>query len=156
MLTQLSHFVRGIFALLVQIVAPVAIPMVETIKRFTGCRTYMVENGFVAICLIAVVLATGNVFNVWKWIEAAAVYLTFSHAGISQRMEEIQRQQLDRHGEAQVECFYKLEPIFIGKETLWFITFVHAQLWGALVGVAVFLMYYPWREEWRKRHPLST
>lgn len=153
-LGKLSWGMKMLFSGIVRVIEKPSVWLVENIKEMTGCRTYHVENSAVALVLVIVLLSTGNWSHPFKWVEALAVLMTFGHAGIAQRLEEQQRQQLDLHGEAQVPCFYKLEPMFVGKETLWMITFAVAGLWSALAGVFVFLMYYPWREAWRHQHPL--
>jgi len=146
---------QSVFTFIVSIVAKGAIPFVEWGKSVTGWKTYRFEEAFVLFTLVGVTVLTGGYASSWKWIEVAAVFLTFVHASIGQRLEERQRYQLETDGHATVECFYKLGPVFVGKEFLWMIAFIHAQLWSALVGVFIFLMYYPWRAEWRKKHPLS-
>ncbi len=124
-------------------------------KKVTGWKTYRFEELFVISILSIVTIATGGLFSIWRWIEVLAVFLTFVHASIGQRLEEHQRYQFEQEGRATVECFHKLGPVFVGKEFLWMIAFIHAQLWPALVGVFIFLMYYPWRVEWRRAHPLQ-
>jgi len=155
LLGGLSGVVKAVFVWGMRLIETPAVWLVWWIKKTTGCRTYHVENITVALVLLLVLLSTGNWTDPFRWVEALAVFMTFSHAGIAQRMEEQQRLKLERHGEAEVDCFYKLEPMFIGKETLWMITFAAAGLWSALAGVFVFLMYYPWCDAWRRHHPLA-
>lgn len=156
LLTRLSKLMKTFFGLIIWGVENPAIWLVERIKRLTGCKTYHVESGFVLLVLALVVVLTGHTLTWSKWIEMFAVFFTFSHASVAQRLEEKQQQQLETHGEAEVECFRMLEAYFIGKEFLWMIAFIEMEAWPALTGVIIFLMFYPWREAWRRRHPLQA
>lgn len=132
-----------------------AVRGVEFLKEKFGWHTYQVEYAFVVSVLVITVLVTGNGFNMWKWVEAAAVMLTFMHMKISQRMAEKEERAQTSGGKVRTEYYWKLEPIFMGKEILWVVTLAHLQAWAALVGTFLFLLYYPWRETWRKSHPLK-
>lgn len=77
---------------------------VDFLKRQFRCRTYYIENVFVALCLAAVVLIFGR--TQLEWIGALAVFFTFSHASVGFRLEEQQALLLKTTGHASVECFY--------------------------------------------------
>ncbi len=130
------------------------VKITEFFKRTLGLKTYQVESAFVFCALAATVVLTRNYGNGWKWVELFAVFFTFQHAIISQRLEEKQHQRFKNFGKAEVECYHKLQKYFIGKELLWMATFIYLHAWAALVGVFIFLIYYPWRKVWRKHHPL--
>ncbi|MDQ3018924.1 MAG: hypothetical protein M3Q64_03575 [bacterium] len=136
----------------------IELPLVHTMEFLRGrlkFKTYQVENITVFTILIMVLIATRSELNIWKWVELLAVFFTFLHASIAQRLEERQRQRHLDHGEAEVDCYYKLPWYLVGKEILWLITFVYLGAWAALAGVMIFLAYYPWRSIWRKYHPVA-
>lgn len=132
----------------------IPVRLVEKIKQAFKVKTFVVENAFVLIILVVTNLLTADWHNPWKWIQVLAVYLTFEHAGISQRLEEMQRKKVQELQTVEVECYNKLWKVFVGKELLWMATFIYLQAWPALVGVFIFLMFYPWRKLWRKYHKL--
>ncbi len=131
----------------------VPVKFVRTIKRVTGCKTWHIENVFVASVLVAVVLLTnkpwlevstfGRAIPV-EWLGAVAVYLTFGHASVSFRLQEAEERRQGR----EVECYRKAFWYFLGKEACWFCYFTLLGAWSALVGVFVFLLYPWWRKVW--------
>src|SRR5579859_2588833 len=125
---------------------------VDFLKRQFRCRTYYIENVFVALCLAAVVMIFGR--TQLEWIGALAVFFTFCHASVGFRLEEQQALLLKKTGHASVECFYKMKRYFLLKETCWFIYFTAIGAYSALVGVFIFLLYPWWRAAWRRAHPI--
>lgn len=57
---------------------------------------------------------------------------------------------------AVVACHRWAGRYLMSKEALWAVYFVAHHSWSALAGVALFLLYRPWRIWWRTRHPLAS
>lgn len=113
------------------------------------------------------------------WVTAGAVFLTFMHMQIADRLAETEglRTRLQQEADARerfartmgdntsiasaaaarttldhyVECYWKLKWYLVGKEILWLVTFVLLKAWPALVGVGLFLLYPVWRHFYRAR-----
>lgn len=134
---------------------PVLIRMVEAIKSKTGCRTHHIENVLTFAALLVVALVTKG-----GWVEylgVFAVYFTFNHASIAERLREVEAVRQSSQSEAQfkVRCYKKLSKYFYAKEVTWLIYFIELHAWSALVGVGIFLLYQPWRNYWRKHNPIT-
>jgi hypothetical protein len=112
-------------------------------------KTWHFESLFVAIFLTAITYLTKNSFT--EYIGCAAVWLTFNHASVSDRMAE--RQALKT--KPDVDCYRMSLVYFIGKELLWLAYFLKTGSYSALCGVILFLVYPFWRKFWRKYHPLK-
>lgn len=102
--------------------------------------TWQCEAAFVAFVLAVVVLSTGNHFK--EWVGSGAVFFSFMHAQIADRMKEKQAAM----EKPSVECWPFLQRYFYTKEALWFVYFVLSETWSALVGVFVFMLYPLWRK----------
>lgn len=120
--------------------------ILKKVKEITdryGIRTYAIELAFVATALATVWVSTGC--KLVELVGSVGVLATFAHAQVSQRMEE-------KEGEkkvADVHCWRWTRRYFYLKELAWLIYFLSHGAWSALVGVFVFLLYYPWRKAWR-------
>jgi hypothetical protein len=90
-----------------------------------------------------------------EWIGVFAVFLNFGHVSVADRLAESQSHKVSQGNKADIECYYKLQYYYYGKELLWLIYFVTLGAWSALIGVILFLLYTPWRRLWRKYHPLE-
>lgn len=129
--------------------------LVERVKKITGLYTYQVEFIFVASLLVLVVVLKGG-----SWIEfvgAGAVFFTFAHAKVANRLSE-REEYRNKKGEDDktiLSYYFKIKRYFYLKEVLWFAYFTLLGAWSALVGTVIFLLYQPWRNLWRKYHPLS-
>ena len=134
---------------------PWLIRLVEWIKTSFGVRTYVIEYVVVGGILVAVALISRK--GPIEWIGVLAVFLTFGHASIAERLRE--REGL-RHlkvgiGQVEVLCYSKLPYYFYAKESLWFVYFVLLGAWSALAGTLLFLAYTPWRNYYRTWHPIQ-
>jgi hypothetical protein len=96
--------------------------------------------------LLAVNLLTHKLFSI-EILAAVAVILTFGHAQIADRLVE----QEELKDKPAVECYWKLQYYFVGKELFWFLYFVLNHSYSALVGVIVFLLYPVWRKVYRRK-----
>ncbi len=84
-------------------------------------------------------------------IATAAVFLTFMHASVADRLQEQQAIK----AQPDVWCHYKLKRYFLGKEALWILFFILIQSWAALLGSVIFFLYPFWRQWYRQRYPLG-
>lgn len=112
-------------------------------------RTWHFEHAAVVAILAAVWWATGHELR-----EAAgslAVYLSFGHASVSERLREREAAR----AVPAVECHAKARWYFLGKELTWAGYFIWSGAWAALVGCAVFAVYPAWRWWWRRVHPMT-
>ena len=132
---------------------PIIIRGVESIKKNLKVQTYFIEYVFVAVILIAVAIGSGK--GLIEWIGVAAVFLTFGHASIAERLREWEALRHLKRSPIEVACYWKLPYYFYAKELLWLVYFVCIGAWSALAGVFVFLAYTPWRSYYRKWHPIS-
>ena len=131
---------------------PWLIRLVERIKKAFGIRTYVIEYVFVGVILVAVAIISKK--GPVEWIGVLAVFLTFGHASIAERLREREELRQARQVPVEVECYKKLPYYFYAKESLWFIYFVLLGAWSALAGTLLFLVYTPWRNYYRKWHPV--
>lgn len=154
LLNFISKILNRFIGDIVHVLALPLVRIMEWFRKTFHIKTYRVENAFVFLILVTVLIVTDNIFNVWKWIELFAVYFTFQHVSISQRLEERQHKEFTESGVAKVDCYYKLPRYLVGKEVLWLVTFIYLHAWAALAGVLILLTYYPWRAMWRKYHPI--
>lgn len=141
------------FTFLMNLIGPPLVRLAQTIKTKLNIPLYKLEVSFVLLVLVIVWFFTGR--TAIELIGVAAVFFTFNHATVANRLEEQQEHEAKQSGSAQVECYNKLARYFTLKEFLWLAYFIILGAWSALVGVILFLLYYPWRTQWRKQHPLS-
>lgn len=88
-----------------------------------------------------------------EWIGSLAVFLTFMHIQIADRLAEAEEKRGATN--LSVECHWKLKWYLISKEACWLAYFVSLGAWSALVGVGVFLLYPAWRHWYRRHYPLG-
>jgi len=131
---------------------PMIIRFIEMIKKTFHVQTYVIEYVFVASILITVAVVARKGWI--EWIGIVAVFLTFGHASIAERLREREELRQIKKTPIEVHCYYKLPYYFYAKEILWFIYFVLLGAWSALAGVILFLFYTPWRNFYRKHHPI--
>lgn len=106
-------------------------------------RTWQLEAIAVALVLAVVTILTGNKLR--EWIGSAAVFISFLHAQVSDRLAADQATR----PEPLVPCHGRAQQYFIAKEGLWLAYFLLSQTWAALVGVGLFLAYPLWRRYYR-------
>jgi hypothetical protein len=125
----------------------------EWLKKTFKTRTYKIELivAFGVLAVTALVSGKGLV----EWIGVAAVFFSFAHMSVADRLREREEARKDKGEVVLVECFYKLDRYFMLKEICWFAYFLLLGAWSALAGVFLFLVYPLWRRVWRKYHPLK-
>ena len=126
---------------------------VELLKKLTGVPTWKIEASFIFAVLSGVALATHRPWV--EWLGVAAVTLTFHHASVANRLEEMEGERVRKGGEATVDCYRWLQRYFYGKEAVWFVYFLLIHAYSALVGVIIFFFYGRWRSLWRLYHPID-
>lgn len=112
-------------------------------------RTWMYEAAVVAGVLLAVWIITGH-----RWIElvgSLAVFFTFKHAQIADRMQE--RQAIKE--KPDVECYRWSNRYFVTKEFLWILFFALTGAHSAITGAVLFCIYPFWRKWYRSRNPIK-
>ena len=105
-------------------------------------------------CVVAVVLFVQLFFTHFHLPEivcSLAVFFTFLHAQVADRMQE--RQAILE--KPDVHCYWKSNWYFAIKEFLWIAFFLMTQAYAALSGAVLFSLYPFWRKYWRKIHPLK-
>jgi len=91
-------------------------------------------------------------FKLTEIICSLAVYYTFLHAQVADRMQERQALQV----KPDVECYKKSNIYFMVKEALWVAFFVMTNAYAALSGAILFFLYPIWRKYYRKIKPIHT
>lgn len=124
----------------------------EQWKDLLHLRTYHIELGFALVCLSLIAILSGKGWV--EWIGVAAVYFTFAHTTVADRLAEAQAKEIKEKNKATVECFHKLEKYFYAKEICWCVYFFILGAWSALAGVFLFMVYPFWRKWWRRHKPL--
>lgn len=132
---------------------PLLIRFVEWIKRRFNVQTYVIEYLVVSVVLVATAIISKKGFV--EWIGVVAVFLTFGHASIAERLREREALRHLTRSPIEVNCYWKLSYYFYAKEILWFAYFILIGAWSALAGVVLFLAYSPWRAYYRKWHPVG-
>lgn len=113
-------------------------------------RTYHFENAVVLVILAVPFFFTQDL-RLTEIIAAIAVFLTFQHAQIADRMQERQAAQTV----PDVECHWKSNLYFMAKEAMWILFFALTRSWAALLGAFVFFLYPFWRKWYRRRYPFN-
>jgi hypothetical protein len=108
-------------------------------------RTWQIESAVALAVLASVAVLGGN--HAVEWIGVGAVWLSFMHGQVSDRMVERQAAQ----SAPDVHCWRWSRVYFAGKELLWVAYFLAHRSYAALVGCALFLAYPLWRA-WYRRH----
>lgn len=133
---------------------PLLIRAVEYIKRTLGVRTYVIEYALIALVLVTVAVVSKKGWV--EWLGVLAVFLTFGHASIAERLREREALRHQSRSPIEVACYWKLPYYFYAKEIVWLLYFILIGAWSAIAGVVVFLVYTPWRSYYRKWHPVSS
>lgn len=123
------------------------IALVHRLKRLTGARTWQIEACFAGVVLGAVAFTTSTGWR--PWLGAAAVFVTFLHATVADRLAEGARSG------KPVPCHEKAQRYFMAKEALWVAYFMSLRAWAPLIGCALFLAYPAWRAAWRGQERAS-
>jgi hypothetical protein len=131
----------------------VPVNIVKYLKKVLKVKTYVIEYIFVATVLIVVALVSKK--GMVEWLGVLAVFLTFGHTSIADRLHEREANRYSIDKKVEVNCYWKLNYYFVAKEVCWFVYFYLLGAWSALVGVVVFLLYPLWRKLWRKYKPLN-
>lgn len=135
----------------------IPVRFMEFFKKITGAKTWQIESLFVLLILAAVPIVR-LVFTGQGWVEwlgVFAVWATFGHASVANRLQEKEEKRSITTGQTEVECYAILNRYFYIKEICWFIYFILIGAYSALVGVIIFLLYGWWRKTWRLYHPLK-
>lgn len=115
--------------------------------------TYQWEAIMVSIILIITGLLSDKGWV--EWIGVLAVFFTFMHASVAERLAESEGHRKTMGEDIYVDCYYKLPKYFYLKEICFFFYFSLMGAWSAVAGVFIFLAYPIWRKAWRKRFPIS-
>lgn len=107
-------------------------------------KTWHLEMLFVAGALLLANMIAGRP-NPIELLGAVAVFLSFGHAQIADRLAEKEGQK----EKPEVDCYKKLWYYFIGKELFWLAYFLMNHSYSALAGVFIFLAYPAWRKYYR-------
>ena len=125
---------------------------VLNIKKIFHVQTYVIEYVFVGGVLIAIALISHK--GLVEWLGVLAVFLTFGHTSIADRLHEREAKRYNIDKKVEVNCYWKLNYYFYAKELCWLIYFLLLGAWSALAGVFIFLLYPLWRKVYRKYHPV--
>jgi hypothetical protein len=127
------------------------IKIVRFIKQKTFLnKTWHIESLFVLFILSAVALISGK--GKVEWIGVAAVFFTFMHASVAERLAEGEQKRMTDGENVYVECHHKLPVYFYIKEICWLTYFALIGAWSAIVGVFIFLAYPLWKKYWRSQN----
>jgi hypothetical protein len=122
---------------------PLLIKLIEWIKKRFKIQTFIIEYLFIGAILTAVAIISEKGWV--EWIGVVAVFLTFGHASIAERLREREALRHLARTPLEVACYWKLPYYFYAKEILWLVYFIFIGAWSAIAGVIVFLIYGPWR-----------
>jgi len=110
-------------------------------------RTWHIESAVVFIVLF-VITAIKNFENT-EIVCSLAVWLTFMHGQVADRMQEKQAQM----AKPDVDCYKWSNRYFLMKEALWITFFIMIGSFAALAGSVLFFMYPFWRKIYKKKWP---
>ena len=89
-----------------------------------------------------------------EWIGVVAVFISFGHMTLSDRLAE--REVALHKSRIRKNVHTLLNAYLVSKEILWFAYFILVGAWSALTGVILFLAYPLWRRYWKKHHHIKT
>ena len=112
---------------------------------------YHKETAFIILILVVPLMFAGSV-RTTEWIATLAVFFTFLHAQMGNRMQEAEAVQ----DKPAVKNAGRIVFYQILKEGLWVVVSVMTQTWAAWLGAFVFLCHPFWRRYYRRRHPLKA
>jgi hypothetical protein len=124
------------------------------LKETLKVQAWVIESAFVLTILLATAIVSGK-----GWIEylaVLAVYFTFKHASVSERLREANEANAKKATAETTSCAHKLQQFFILKEILWVAFFVLSGAWSALAGCGIFFLYAWWRAAYRRHHPRAA
>lgn len=121
------------------------------LKELLKVQAWVLESTFVLTTLLLTALLSGKGWV--EYIAVLAVYFTFKHASVSERLREANDANSRNASAETVACAPKLNRFFYMKEVLWVAFFLLSGSWSALAGCVVFLLYGWWRAAYRKHHP---
>lgn len=107
-------------------------------------RTWMIEAA-----IVFVVIFMPFLFKKFQWSEflaSLAVMMTFKHAQISDRMQELQALM----PKPDIHCYRWSNRYFFIKEILWISFFLKTKSYAALLGSFIFFLYPIWRKLYNK------
>lgn len=125
-----------------------------SLKEAFKVQAWVLESAFVLIVLLTTAIVSGK-----GWVEylsVAAVFFTFKHASVSERLREANEANAKKAMAETTSCAHKLNQFFILKEILWVAFFALSGAWSALAGCGIFLLYAWWRKAYRTHHPRTT
>jgi len=118
------------------------------IKKILGAKTWQIEATFIFVCLLIIWLISGGSYV--EGIGALAVFFTFMHASVANRLEEAENKRAAKEAPLLVSCYKLLNRYYYTKESLWLIYFILKFSVAGLAGVALFLVYPIWRVYYTK------
>lgn len=124
------------------------------LKSAIGVQAWVLESAFVLTILIATALLSGKGWV--EYIAVGAVYLTFKHASVSERLREANEANAKTATAETTSCAHKLQQFFYGKEAAWVLYFLLIGAYSALAGCGIFFLYGWWRKIYREIHPRET
>lgn len=104
-------------------------------------KLWILEAIIVFILLITISEIIGG--NLINRITSVALLFTFMHCQITYRLSESQTSNEDIN---KVSCYKYANYYWIFKEMLWITIFILSELWTAIVGSIIFLIYPLWRK----------
>lgn len=112
-------------------------------------RTWKIEATVVLLLLVASLFLKEIFYQ--DIICCFAVWVTFLHAQVADRMQEKQAKMVT----PDVECFKWSNRYFLLKEAMWIVFFLTIGSYPALVGSITFFIYPYYRKIYRKNKPMN-
>ena len=131
---------------------PLAVRLFEKTERTLHLHTYQLEMALALGILIATALISQKGWI--EWIGVVAVFISFGHMTLSDRLAE--REAVLHKSRIRKNVHTMLNAYLVSKEILWFAYFILVGAWSALTGVILFLAYPLWRRYWKKYHHTKT
>ena len=103
------------------------------------------------IAVLVLPLCFSETIRTTEWIATAAVFFTFLHAQMGNKMQEADAAKT----KPAVKHSAMIIVYQILKEGLWVVFFFMTHAWAALLGAVVFFCYPFWRTWYRNKHPLK-
>ncbi|OQA38683.1 MAG: hypothetical protein BWY51_00821 [Parcubacteria group bacterium ADurb.Bin316] len=119
------------------------------VKKILGAKTWQIEATSIFACLLLIWLISGGSYI--EGIGVLAVFFTFMHASVANRLEEAEEKRAAKEEPLLVSCYKLLNRYYYAKEGLWLVYFILKVSVAGLAGVALFLAYPIWRNYYTKR-----
>lgn len=87
------------------------VELVLKIKKTFRVQTYVIEYVFVGGVLIAIALISHK--GLVEWLGVLAVFLTFGHTSIADRLHERESKRYNIDRKVEVQCYWKLNYYFV-------------------------------------------